>query len=126
MENEKDSKNLQQAATSEVSEDAVKQGRSEAAQEPAAPPSDLPSDLAGAYRKLLAEKNDLYDRLLRKQAELENSRKRLQREKDDFLQHATADLIRALLPVLDGFERALTHRDRKVPDEFYQGVELIY
>ncbi len=94
---------------------------------PAAPPEpELPAELPAAYKKLLSEKEDLYDRLLRKQAELENARKRLQREKEDFLQHATADLIRALLPVLDGFERALKHRDAKVPQEFYQGMELIH
>ncbi len=97
--------------------------------QPAAQPSaefDLPSDLPAAYRKLAEEKADLYDRLLRKQAELENTRKRVQREKEDFLQHATADLIRALLPVLDSFERALKHRDAGVPEEFYQGMELIH
>lgn len=88
-------------------------------------PAESP-DLAAAHQKLLAEKQELYDRLLRKQAELENLRKRLQREKEDFLQHATADLIRALLPVLDGFDRALNHRDSNVPEQFYQGVEIIY
>jgi molecular chaperone GrpE len=90
------------------------------------PAGDLPEDLATAYRKLLAEKQELYDRLLRKQAELENIRKRTEREKEDFLKHATADLIRALLPALDSFERALKHRNPNVPEEFYRGVELIY
>lgn len=79
-----------------------------------------------AYQKLLAEKDGLYDRLLRKQAELENLRKRFQREKEEFLQHASADLVRTLLPALDGFERALKHRDPSVPEQFYQGVELIH
>ncbi|MGH9455058.1 MAG: nucleotide exchange factor GrpE, partial [Terriglobia bacterium] len=68
---------------------------------------DLPADLAAAYQQLQIEKQELTDRLLRKQAELENFRKRMQREKEDFLQHANVDLIRALLPTLDGFERAL-------------------
>jgi molecular chaperone GrpE len=86
----------------------------------------LPVDLAGACHKLRAEKDALYDRLLRKQAELENFRKRTQRDKDDFFQHATADLIRALLPTLDGFERALKQREAGVPAQFYQGMELIY
>jgi len=85
-----------------------------------------PADWAAAQQKLLAEKQELYDRLLRKQAELENFRKRMQREKEDFLQHANADLIRALLPSLDGIERALQHRDPGVPEQFYQGMELIY
>lgn len=93
--------------------------------EPAAA-SDLPSDLSGAFRKLLAEKQELYDRLLRKHAELENFRKRSEREKEELVKHASADLIRALLPALDSFERALKHRDPKVPAEFYKGVELIH
>jgi molecular chaperone GrpE len=91
-----------------------------------APENDLPQDLAAAYRKLLAEKQDLYDRLLRKQAELENVKKRTEREKEEFLKHATADLIRALLPALDSFERAMKHRDSRVPPDFYKGVELIH
>ena len=41
-------------------------------------------------------------------------------------QYAAEDLIRSLLPTLDGFERALQHRDESVPAAFYQGLELIY
>jgi molecular chaperone GrpE len=82
--------------------------------------------LAETYDKLLAEKKDLYDRLLRKQAELDNFRKRAQKEKEEFRQHAAEELIRSLLPTLDGFERALSHRDESVPESFYQGLELIY
>ncbi|HXJ91526.1 MAG TPA: nucleotide exchange factor GrpE [Terriglobia bacterium] len=88
--------------------------------------ANLPEDLAGAYRRLLAEKQDLYDRLLRKQAELDNFRKRTEREKEEFSKHATADLIRSLLPALDSFERALKHRDPKIPQEYYKGIELIH
>ena len=88
--------------------------------------AELPADLAQAYQKLLAERQELFDRLLRKQAEFENWRKRTQREREDFLAHALADLIRALLPVLDGFDRALRHRDQRVPERFYEGMELIH
>lgn len=83
-------------------------------------------DAAIACEKLKQEKQELYDRLLRKQAELDNFRKRIERERQEFVQHATADLIRALLPVLDGFERALAHRDASTPEQFIQGVELIH
>jgi molecular chaperone GrpE len=86
----------------------------------------LPRDLPDAFQKSVAEKQELYDRLLRKQAELENFRKRVQREKEDYLQLATIDLIRALLPVLDGFDRALRQRDPGVPKSFYEGIELIH
>ncbi len=88
--------------------------------------SDSGAGLAAACRKLEAEKQELFDRLLRKQAELENLRKRMEREKQDFLQHATADLIRALLPTLDSLERALKHPDNKIPPHFYDGMELIH
>jgi molecular chaperone GrpE len=83
------------------------------------------SAAASETEKLKKEKAELYDRLLRKQAELDNFRKRVQREKEDFLQHATAELIRALLPVLDGFDRALAHREASSPEQFARGVELI-
>ena len=68
----------------------------------------------------------LYDRLLRKQAELDNFRKRAQREREEFRQIANESLIRELLPVLDGFERALKQRAPAVPETFYQGMELIH
>lgn len=85
----------------------------------------LPADLPSAYRQLLNEKRELFDRLVRKQAELENLRKRIEREKEDFLQHATMGLIRALLPTLDALERGLKHREDNVPARFYSGMELI-
>jgi molecular chaperone GrpE len=91
-----------------------------------APTVSLPEDLPAAYQKVVADKLDLYDRLLRKQAELDNFRKRVAREKEEFFQHANADLIRSLLPVLDGFERALRHRDPKADDSFAKGIELIH
>ena len=88
--------------------------------------AELPADLTQAYQKLRAEKEELYDRLLRKQADFDNWRKRMQRDREDFSAHAVADLISALLPVLDGFDRALKHRDQRVPEQFYQGMELIH
>jgi molecular chaperone GrpE len=80
----------------------------------------------GANEKLKGEIAVLYDRLLRKQAELDNFRKRTQRERDEFRQIANESLIRELLPVLDGFERALKQRAPAVPETFYQGMELIH
>ena len=91
-----------------------------------APAIDLPADLPAAYQKVVADKLELYDRLLRKQAEMDNFRKRAQREKEEFFQHANADLIRSLLPVLDGFDRALRHRDPKADAGFIKGIELIH
>ena len=86
----------------------------------------LPRDLAAAYRQVLEEKKELFDRLVRKQAELENIRKRVEREKEDFLQHATMGLIRALLPTVDALERGLKHREAGIPEKYYTGMELIH
>ena len=77
-------------------------------------------------QKVLAEKNEIYYRLLRKQAELENLRKRLAREKEEFSQYLGEKLTRDLLPLLDGFERALTQKIDNVPEEYYRGMELLY
>ena len=84
------------------------------------------SGLAEANEKLQTEKRELMDRLLRSQAELDNFRKRTQKEKEEIRQHGAENLIRSLLPTLDGFERALLHRDENVPEAFFQGFELIY
>jgi molecular chaperone GrpE len=121
MDNEKEAITPSPAGAVEGSEEGKLPGDSSPV-----PVAELPADLAAAVEKLRAEKATLYDRLLRKQAELENVRKRAQREKEDFLQHATAELVRALLPTLDGFERALQHRDANVPEKFFQGIELIH
>jgi molecular chaperone GrpE len=103
--------------------------------ENAAPVSeDTGADSAGSMgvetpatiEKLKGEIAALYDRLLRKQAELDNFRKRAQREREEFRQIANESLIRELLPVLDGFERALEQRAPAVPETFYQGMELIH
>ncbi len=130
MKNEKELITQAQGDTAEESEKADPGKEGTVGQNPvepsAVPTPGEPADLADVQQKWVAEKQELYERLLRKQAELENLRKRLQREKEDFVRHATADLVRALLPILDGFERALKHSDSNVPEQFFQGIELIY
>ena len=93
---------------------------------PDLPEENLPENISQAYRKLLAEKDELYDRLLRQQAESENFRKRVAREKAEFFQFAGEKLVRDLLPLLDGFERALAQKNDKIPEEYYRGTELLY
>ncbi len=72
---------------------------------------------------LAAEYKDKYLRAL---AEGENFRKRLEKDKKDFLAYAVQDLIGELLPVLDNFERALASAPSAGPDSCRQGVEMIY
>jgi molecular chaperone GrpE len=77
------------------------------------------------YQKLKVERDTLLDRLARLQAEFENARKRSVREQQDFREFALADALKALLPVLDSFERAMQH-PHGAKSEFRSGVELIY
>ena len=74
--------------------------------------------------KLRAERDALIDRLARMQADFDNARKRAAREQQDFRDYALADTIKALIPVLDSFDRALKSSPEK--SEFHAGVELIH
>jgi molecular chaperone GrpE len=90
---------------------------------PAAQPGALESVTADRDR-LIDENHELLDRLLRRQAEFENFRRRAEREKADILEFANTESVRAILPILDDFERALkTHTNDKV---YARGMELIY
>ena len=75
-------------------------------------------------QKLKAERDSLLDRLARAQAEFENARRRAAKEQQDFREYAAADAIKALLPVIDSFERALQAKSDL--GDFRSGVELIY
>ena len=59
------------------------------------------------YDKVKAERDALYERLARAQADFQNSRKRLEAESDQRLQYANGQLIKNLLPTIDNLERAL-------------------
>ena len=75
--------------------------------------------------KLKAERDAAIDRLARLQAEFENARKRAARDQQEFREYALADAVKALLPTLDSFERALQAGEAE-KSEFHSGVELIY
>jgi molecular chaperone GrpE len=77
------------------------------------------------FDKLKSERDSLIDRLARLQAEFENARKRTAREQQEFREYAVSDALKALLPILDSFERAL-QTSASDKSEFRGGVELIY
>jgi molecular chaperone GrpE len=76
------------------------------------------------FEKLKAERDSLFDRLARAQAEFDNARRRAAKEQQEFRDFAATDAIKALLPVLDSFERALQVKSSS--GDFRSGVELIY
>src|SRR5881296_1600500 len=77
---------------------------------------------------LKKERDSLYDRLLRKQAEFENYKKRIDRERAEFAQFASFDLMRELLNALDSVELALRNAalEGKGSEDMRCGFELIH
>lgn len=75
------------------------------------------------YEKILAERDHLMDRLARLQAEFDNARKRNERERADFRDFATGNVVEQFLPVLDNFELAL--KATGSAEQLRSGVELI-
>jgi molecular chaperone GrpE len=92
-------------------------------QEEAAAPRSSENSFA-AWEKTKAERDELLDRLARTQAEFENTRKRLNKEQDEFKELALADAIKSLLPILDGFDWAIQSPYQNV-EEFRSGINLI-
>lgn len=76
-------------------------------------------------KKLREERDALFDRLARLQAEFDNYRKRAARENSDFRDFAVADAARSLLPVIDNLSLAVKNASAS-PEDFRKGVELIH
>jgi molecular chaperone GrpE len=77
--------------------------------------------------ELQRQRDEYYDLLLRKTAEFDNYRKRVERERQSVTEAAAADLSLDLLPLLDDFERALEAEAGPAGAETYrQGVGLIH
>ena len=80
--------------------------------------------LAKELQETKAELAEQKDKFVRLQAETDNFRKRLSREKDEFSQYANERLFKALIPIFDNFERALedTSNDTK---SLKEGLDMI-
>ena len=86
---------------------------------------DAPPAAAGSSDALQKERDDLYDRLLRKTAEFDNFRKRVDRDRKDMIEWAAADVLTDLLPIADDFDRALAAPAPPEANAFKAGLELI-
>jgi molecular chaperone GrpE len=71
-----------------------------------------------------AEARENRDHYLRARADLDNFRKRAQREKEDLVKFSNETILRELLPVIDNLERALQHAATDGEKGLLQGVEL--
>ena len=76
--------------------------------------------------RLAADLQELRQTLLRRQADFDNYRKRIEKERAEDANRYTARVIEALIPIVDGFEHALAaHRDAEY-ENYRKGFELIY
>ncbi|MAP54159.1 nucleotide exchange factor GrpE [Altibacter sp.] len=81
-----------------------------------------PLDSMEQFQKDLEAEKDRYLRLF---AEFENYKKRTGRERIELFKTASQDVMVALLPVMDDFDRALKEIEKSEDDNLYKGVELI-
>ena len=88
-------------------------------------PADATEAQTADSAELTRQRDDYYDRLLRKTAEFDNYRKRTDRERQQLADAAAADLLKDLLPLLDDLERALKS-DTSDGSAIRRGVELIH
>ena len=79
-------------------------------------------------KKLMKEKDEYYNKLLRLQAEFDNYKKRMSSEREKEKKYGGEEVMKGLLPVLDNFERAIenANEEEKEESEFYKGVKMIY
>jgi molecular chaperone GrpE len=81
-------------------------------------------ELIAERDRLLKEKTELQELMQRRQAEFDNFRRRSERERSEIFEFASMDAVKALLPILDDFERSL--KVESADKEYARGMELIY
>lgn len=76
--------------------------------------------------KLAADLDELRQMLQRRQADFDNYRKRIEKERGEDARRTTARLIEGIIPILDGFEQALAAHKEPAYEGYRKGFELIY
>ena len=95
-------------------------------EQPVTDPVDKATAVADAD-ELQRQRDDFYDRLLRKTAEFDNYRKRVERDRQSMAEAVAADAVKDLLPLVDDLERALkADTGAEGADAYRKGVELIH
>jgi molecular chaperone GrpE len=86
---------------------------------------EAPDSIGEQLRKLQAEKQELMNTLVRRQADFENYRKRVEKERQHDRHRGVEALIESILPVLDAFDRALDSVGDAASEDYLKGFELI-
>ncbi len=88
--------------------------------------SESPVDL---LESLAREKDDLHDRWLRKEAEIQNLRKRFARERQELTESQRVSVLKEILPVIDSCEKGLESLEEQASSEevkvYHEGLELL-
>src|ERR1044072_9367363 len=82
-------------------------------------------DLMSAVQRASDERDQLKDQLLRTMADFQNYRKRQEDQRKQLEQFATERLVRALLPVIDNFERAISTSETATTDALVGGLQAV-
>jgi molecular chaperone GrpE len=112
-----------------MAEESKKPDHSDSAEEIVDSASEGQDELAELREKLQAkekESEENYQRYLRQVAEVENFKKRVNREKEDAIRFANENLIKDILPVIDNLERAISHaQGGGNGNPLVEGVEMV-
>jgi molecular chaperone GrpE len=109
---------LEPTQTAETTEEAEQTEPAELSRE---------EQLLAEIEQLKAEKEEMYNKFLRAQADLQNFRTRVNKEKEQMMKYASQRAIEALLPVVDNFERAITaSKDAADKDALTEGIEMVF
>ena len=117
----------QQAPESEANTETLKEATAEGTVEGAAEKTVDPlAELQNAIEAANTAASKNWDLYLRERADLENARKRHQRDKEDALRFANDRLLKEMIPVLDNLERAVDHADQTDDDNqgLLEGVNM--
>lgn len=79
------------------------------------------------YNKIIEEAKEYKDKYMRLYAEFDNARKRMDREKQDFVKYANEGIIGEFLDIMDNLERSLSAAEEKHQDydAFLKGIEMV-
>ena len=122
----------------EVKEKVVEEVKKETTKQPEEPKKETSKEEKKGFfskkddaekKKLLEENQELKDKYLRVNAEMQNMRRRMEEEKANLLKYEGEGIIKSLLPIVDNFERAIKMDDTNLEDEvskFLEGFKMIY
>ena len=98
----------------------------EPAEKSAAPADERIGALEEALAAKEAEAQGNWDKFVRERADLENYRKRVQKEKEEILKYGNESMILEILPVIDSMERALAHASEEPHVAVIEGIRLTH